>query len=88
MNIEKVKEKTKCNWCGEGAFPNEEMLVQSGVNLSLLSDELSPPAYYHLRCAGKLFVLRIEGVLPEKAFSAVVKELNTNIVEQSSEEEE
>ena len=81
MNIEKVEENTKCNWCNEGSYPNEEMLVQSGV-------ELSPPAYYHLRCAGKLFVLRIEGVLPEKAFSAIVKELNTNIVEQSIEEEE
>ena len=81
MNIEKVEENTKCNWCGEGSFPNEEMLVQMGV-------ELSPPAYYHLRCAGKLMVLRIEGILPDKAFSAVVKELNTNIVDQSLEEEE
>ena len=69
MNIEKVEENTKCNWCRDGA-------------------QLSPPAYYHLRCAGKLMVLRIEGILPDKAFSAVVKELNTNIVDQSLEEEE
>jgi len=81
MNIIKVEEGTKCNWCGEDSYSNEEMLVQQGV-------ELSPPAYYHLRCAGKLFVLRIEGILPEKAFNAVVKELNTNIVDQSIEEEE
>ena len=78
MNVEQVEEGIICNWCEEPSFPNEDMLVQS-------SDE--EIAYYHLRCIGKLCVLRIEGVLPPKIFRSVVTELNSNIVEQLDEEE-
>jgi len=79
MNIQQVEEGTKCNWCEEEAHPNEDMLVQDGLDVNGLS-------YYHLRCAGKLFVLRIEGILPAKVFRAVVHELNTNLVLQDEEE--
>ncbi len=81
MKIEKVKEGIKCNWCGEVSNGWEEMFIDNDVD----GDD---PAYYHLRCLGKLFVLRIEGVMPEKIFNAAVKELNSKVTLQTNEEEE
>ncbi len=80
MIIEKVEEGIKCNWCGEVSNGWEEMFIDNDVS----TDD---PAYYHLRCLGKMFVLRIEGVLPEKIFSAAVQELNSSVVLQDSEED-
>jgi hypothetical protein len=80
MKIERVEEGTKCNWCGEPSNGWEEMFIDSDVD----GDD---PAYYHLRCLGKMFVLRIEGVLPVKIFNAAVEELNSSVVLQDIEEE-
>ena len=86
MIIEKVKEGIKCNWCGEVSNGWEEMFVDNAVTVDNRLDH--NPAYYHLRCLGKMFVLRIEGVMPERIFNAAVKELNSNVVLQNTEEEE
>ena len=80
MLIEKVKEGIKCNWCHDVSNGWEEMFVDTAV-------EGETEAYYHLRCLGKMFVLRIEGVLPDRVFSAAVKELNNTVVLQDNEEE-
>ena len=80
MLIEKVKEGIKCNWCHDVSDGWEEMFVDTAV-------EGETEAYYHLRCLGKMFVLRIEGVLPDRVFSAAVKELNNTVVLQDNEEE-
>jgi len=94
MIIEKVEKHIKCNWCHEVSNGWEEMFVDYDVadmdvkrttHGSILHNG---PAYYHLRCLGKMFVLRIEGILPDKIFNAAVQELNSSVIVQTSEEEE
>jgi len=84
MLIEKVKEGIKCNWCHDLSNGWEEMFVDNEVDMKLSKGR---QAFYHLRCLGKMFVLRIEGVMPEHIFNAAVQELNSSVVLQNTEEE-
>ena len=68
MDIIKVKEGTHCHYCHQ----EFNGLDEAWVNILPNGDE----SYYHLRCGGKLFIYRIEGVLPKHLFAACVEELN------------
>ena len=67
MNIELVEKGTICHYCHQDFNGLEEAWINE------LTDGSN--SYYHLRCGGKLFVYRIEGVLPPHLFRALVKEL-------------
>ena len=80
MLIEKVKEGIKYNWCHDVSNGWEEMFIDTAV-------EGETEAYYHFRCLGKMYVLRIEVVMPEHIFNASVERLNSSVVLQDTEEE-
>jgi len=67
MNIKTIEEGKFCHYCHEPFNGIEEGLVQ---------EIEGGESYYHLRCAGKLMLYRIEGVLPKHLFSACIEELN------------
>tara|TARA_R100000005_G_C4991595_1_gene198921 strand:- start:790 stop:1056 length:267 start_codon:yes stop_codon:yes gene_type:complete len=66
MNIKTIEEGRFCHYCHEPFNGIEEGLVQ---------EIEGGQSYYHLRCAGKLMLYRIEGVLPKHLFKACIREL-------------
>jgi hypothetical protein len=74
MKIETPDEETICHYCHQKFNGIEEAWVNPLPN--------GEESHYHLRCAGKLFVYRIEGVLPKHLFNAVIKELNEPLPEE------
>ena len=68
MNIQNVEQGTICHYCHQEFNGIEEAWVNPLPN--------GEESFYHLRCAGKLFVYRIEGVLPKHLFGAVINQLN------------
>ena len=67
MNIKNVEKGTICHYCHQEFNGHEEAWVNELNN--------GEESYYHLRCGGKLFVYRIEGVLPKHLFEAVIEKL-------------